>query len=284
MFKAGDLDPAFPMISEIIRRYELSREQQYWLCFIYAATYHNASMFLFQQEYPELSKVDIGRLQTWWDKNQTHFKVQATRNLNKDKFVQTVASYKEIIGTGTQHDWLQKFVARDAPRATFRNLFNGLCGPKATYKVTGFGPYAVFAWLEALARCAGVPLDCDEFRKTPPTNPRKGICSAFGLDYKTATDAQVDEVVEKVMTELKQAGLPVDYFYIETLACAFQNRQREESDPKFRYVGYYLDRMYDEIKDGETKMAAISTGVNWDTLWEMRREIFPHKHLKELPQ
>ena len=35
MFLSGDIDPAFPMINEIIDRYELSLEQQYWLAFIY---------------------------------------------------------------------------------------------------------------------------------------------------------------------------------------------------------------------------------------------------------
>jgi len=61
----------------------------------------------------------------------------------------------------------------------------------------------------------------------------------------------------------------------------FSNSSRQLTNPNWkvnqvvvyrrrRYLGYYFDRMAMEIRRGETKMAPISTGVAWDTLWEIR--------------
>jgi hypothetical protein len=109
-----------------------------------------------------------------------------------------------------------------------------------------------------------------------PDSPRKGICAALGFHESTCDDT-LRVHIDTLMLTLRQRGLPVDYMYLETVACAFKNLKLGK-----RYVGYYLDRMYKEIKQGEERMKAISTGVNWDTLWEMRREIFPHAYLKEM--
>lgn len=44
-----DIDPAFPTLDGIFVRYELSLEQQYWVAFLYAVFYENASVFLVMQ-------------------------------------------------------------------------------------------------------------------------------------------------------------------------------------------------------------------------------------------
>jgi hypothetical protein len=40
--------------------------------------------------------------------------------------------------------------------------------------------------------------------------------------------------------------------------------------------------MAKEIRRGETKMAAISRGVDWATLWGIRSDVFLHDYLGEL--
>ena len=90
------------------------------------------------------------------------------------------------------------------------------------------------------------------------------------------TDEQLRPAIDHLADDLQRTGMPVDFMYLETVACAYKNLKLGK-----RYVGYYLDRMHREINQGEGQMRAISTGVDWHTLWEMRSEIFPPKYLKE---
>jgi hypothetical protein len=46
-------------------------------------------------------------------------------------------------------------------------------------------------------------------------------------------------------------------------------------------LGYYLDRMNMEIHRGQNKMATISKGIDWQTLWQIRSEIFMAEYLGE---
>lgn len=287
----SDIDPSFPTINEIFDRYELSLEQQYWMAFLYAVFYENASIFLVQQEFPELEKIDMARLERWHAKNWRLLQYQTDRRWNRGHFVEMVQSYKDLIGEQTQHQFFSKMIVTtngkvDTTRS-FRNIWDKL------HKVHKMGRHSVYAWTETLIRCLGLPIECDSFFMAEAESSRNGLCYAlYREDLLTHHDKKSDgtriskaeikwleDELETLMTELRNRFdfLPVDYMYVETVCCSYKGLFKGR-----RYLGYYLDRMAMEVDRGRTKMAEISKGIDWQTLWQIRSEIFMHEYLGEL--
>jgi hypothetical protein len=282
-----DIDPAFPTLDEIFDRYELSLEQQYWVAFLYAVFYENASVFLVMQEFPELEKVDVARLQRWHDKNWKLLQYQTDRRWNKGHFVEMVKSYKDLIGNQTQHRFFSKLMVPYDAMASFNNCWTEL------HKVFKMGRHSVYAWTETLMRCLGLPIRCPSFYMDIAESSRNGLCYALdrddlvtkndkklsnGVRISKAEIAYLEAELDRLMADIRECypSIPVDYMYLETATCSYKGLHRHR-----RYLGYYLDRMAMEIKRGETKMAAISTGVDWDTLWQIRSEVFLPEFLGE---
>jgi hypothetical protein len=275
-----DIDPAFPTLDEIFDRYELSLKQQYWVAFLYAVFYENATVFLVMQEFPELEKVDVGRVQRWHEKNWTLLQYQTDRRWNKGHLVEMVKSYKELIGNQTQHQFFSALMVPYDPTASFNNCWAEL------HKVYKMGRHSVYAWTETLMRCLGLPIRCPSFYMDIAESSRNGLCYALDRDdlvtkhdkklsdgarISKAEIAYLEGELDRLMADIHVCfpKIPVDYMYLETATCSYKGLHRRR-----RYLGYYLDRMAKEIRRGETKMAAISTGVNWDTLWQIRAEVF----------
>jgi hypothetical protein len=285
-----DIDPAFPTMNEIFDRFELSLEQQYYAAFLYAVFYENASVFLVQQEFPELEKIDMGRLERWHQKNWRLLQYQTDRRWNRGHFVEMVASYKKLIGNQTQHQFFQKLIVGGSDWTSrvrsFRNVWDSLM------QVHKMGRHSVYAWTETLIRCLGLPMECDSFFMAEAESSRNGLCYALCReDLVTHHDKKPDgkrisagEIkwleaeLETLMLELltRWPKLPVDYMFVETVACSYKGLFRSR-----RYLGYYLDRMNMEIHRGQNKMATISKGIDWQTLWQIRSEIFMAEYLGE---
>jgi hypothetical protein len=283
-----DIDPAFPTISELFDRYELSLEQRLWVAFLYAHFYENASVFLVMQEFPELEKIDIGRLERWHAQHWRTLQYQTDRRWNRGHLVEMVQSYKDLIGNQTQFEFFRNLVVDGDPKQSFRNVWNALL------KVHKMGRHSVYAWTETLIRCVGLPLECDSFFMAEAESSRNGLCYAMGRDdlltkqekklsdgtaLSKAEIAYLEAELERLMDEirLRYPHVPVDHMRMETSCCAYKGLHERR-----RYLGYYLDRMAMEIRRGETKMAAISRGVDWSTLWQIRKEIFLPEYLGEL--
>jgi Alpha-glutamyl/putrescinyl thymine pyrophosphorylase clade 2 len=272
MMRAQDVDPAFAVINELFKRYELSKEQQYWVAFIYTMFYHNASTFLFMQEFPELEKVDLNRLERWYKQNGKHLQFQKDRKAIKldaarlGGIVRCVADYKAMIGPrSTQQDFFERFLEENDQAGLW----------KALNSVTYIKRHAALAWWETLVRCVDVPLgdqNLDDilFHKSAKS-------SYEGLKYATGKDNPTRSDYDKLLKLTERSNTDVDNMYMETVLCAYKKLHLGNM-----YVGYYLDRMQTEIEEGgEQRMSNISTGVNWGTLWEIRREIFDHQYLGE---
>mgnify|MGYP003681836808 FL=1 len=56
--------------------------------------------------------------------------------------------------------------------------------------------------------------------------------------------------------------------------CAFKKYKKNNK----RWVGYYIER---QKKDIVKMQNAVNRGVNWNVLWDYRKEYFPHKMLSE---
>lgn len=102
-----DVDPAYPLMKHLIDRYELSREQQYWLVFLYGVFYHVASVHWVMQEFPDFQLVDLDRLQRWHDKHWRLLQYETDRRHEKGLL---------LIGSSLiRHGWEIAPKKRDSP-------------------------------------------------------------------------------------------------------------------------------------------------------------------------
>ena len=79
--------------------------------------------------------------------------------------------------------------------------------------------------------------------------------------------------MEKLSRDFKRK-LNIDNFQLETLACAFKKIWRTKNS---RYVGYYNDRLANDIKALEKNWL----GVDWKLLWDARQEVIPEQYIHQ---
>jgi hypothetical protein len=270
-----DIDPAFPLLSEIFRRYELSHEQQLWATFLYTAFYHIGSVFLVMQEFPDYEKVDLVRFSRWLHKfdnprvlYQTDRKywMRCRDNPGRFQMEDLIASYFRVM----QHPRPQAefLVGATTAGEVFRRI----------EQVNRIGRHSAVAYVETLIRCVGYKLEIepDLYSDIAEQESHQGFGYAnYGDNYRGAiSSTEATAIVDRLMPLLckRYPDIPVDAFYMETVGCAFCKLVEGRL-----YPGYYLDRQADEINT--VAALPLSCGVHWETLWQMRDEVFPAKYL-----
>jgi len=108
---------------------------------------------------------------------------------------------------------------------------------------------------------------------------RNGLCMALGLDdwydQKLTIEqlAYLDAQSYLILEEVKKEFPNTDYFDMETCLCSFKKLFRVKHG---RYLGYYLDRQAEEIKQCESDGWY---GIDWQPMWDARKEILNSKLL-----
>lgn len=279
--KTWEIDPNYPLLSYCFRRYELSKEQEYWWCWLYGTFYHPGTLFWFAQEFPEFEKVDVGRLERWHAANWQKLRYNTDRKYEKGHLVEMFLSYKEMIGDQSQEQFFSKLLRSDDPRENFHRVWDRLLNLRR------FGRYAVYIYTEALARCMGMPIEADTCFLKEAKSSRNGLCYAIGrADWVDAQVRDIDFAVlesetEQLMAELREEypSVAVDHWFMESVFCAFKGFMRST---KGRYIPYYVDRMLEEIHQLEKKEPEATVGVDWNVLHQFRVESFPAEFLGEL--
>lgn len=275
-----EIDPNYPMMTYLFQRYELSLSQQLWWCWLYGTFYHPGSVFFVAQEFPEYEKVEIERLKAWHERNWRKLRYNKDRKYEKGHFVAMFESYAALIGSqesGSQEAFFQKLLVAGQPEESFRNIH------KQLMKLLRFGRYAVYIYTEALYRCTGMPIMADNMFLKDAASPRAGLCIAIGKpDWaKGPLSAEQWAYLETAATDLMQELrkeyplVPFDPWFMESCFCAYKGYFA-----RGRYLGYYIDRMADEILQMQTE--DITSGVDWSVLWQFRREYLPWEYLGEL--
>jgi hypothetical protein len=80
------------------------------------------------------------------------------------------------------------------------------------------------------------------------------------------------------MRDIAQAhpDLPIDFWLMETAECAFKGLFRRR-----RYIGYYIDRLHEEIVAIPNKdKAGVTKGVHWEVLEQFRTECLEPYYLR----
>ena len=282
--KAHDVDPAVEYTQYIVRRMELNDEQIIYLCFLYGLTYQLPTAWVLWNEMPDLELINEERLTKWFDENKSRLPFQQDKVKCKKDMVKTILSYQELVN-GSQKDYFDNLLDSDNPQVNFDRMWSPL---KSVY---GFGRFSTWNQCQMLKHVAGYNIEPLTLMlgESDSTSFTDGLAYAFGqtekvtqkivdvstgkkkkVYYKWSADEKMD--MENSCAVLKKS-LGLDNFQLETLACAFKKIWRTNDS---RYVGYYNDRIADDIRKTSDQGW---NGVDWELLWDARKECVPPKYL-----
>lgn len=281
---ANDVDPAISYMNYMINRMEMNDEQILWLCFLYAVTYQLPSAYLIWNEYPDLELAGIERLTKWWKEAQYKIPFQQDKMKQRKDFVKTVDSYQKLVGI-SQKRYFDELLSSNSPQENFDKLWSPL------KSIAYFGRFSIWNWCQALKHVAGYNIEPTILMLGEPDSISftDGLAYAFGMPEKTTQKIADDsgkktKVYYKWTPEEKEdmecacslfkKSLEIDNFQLETLACAFKKIWRTNDS---RYVGYYNDRIADDIRN----TSQYWDGVDWELLWDARVECVPEKYLHD---
>jgi len=273
----GDVDPEYPLINYLKKKLNFNQEELLWYCWLYGATYHEASTHWIWLNLPE-PMPSIEKFTSWHERHKKQIEFGRDLRGSRLKLHLKYRDYKRHVDKyGSQAEFF-----KGKSYMELWNIFRN--------EMFLFGRYSTFFYLETLKRCAKLPISAPSMFLEEAWSPRKAICYIFGLDFNT-TPPEVaaikgDEILNLLKIRCAEAKVNrinskheiitndgVDYEYLETVLCAFRGAIFEGS----RYVGYYIDRMQGGILKMEQK-----TRTKLTDLWEARQELFPHGHLGEL--
>lgn len=279
----GDVDPAYPMIDYLCSRFELNTEQRYWLAFLYACTYSGPSAYAIYNRFPDFETVNEGAVGRWWKQMKLRLLFQSDRRWVKsnDLFPVIVSAYRSLIGGGSQEAFFAGRL-RDTPSQSYISIY------KTLGTLPQFGRFALFLYTEALKVICGLPIEPPYLDLRDAESSRNGVAFAInrsdlltgkaGNGRKTvkASDVKLLQSAFAQILALLRSRYPLvrsDVWNVETTLCAYHKYKKGQ-----RYIGYYLDRQYKEIKKMESVM---KEGVCWQPLWDYRIENLDHKYLQE---
>ena len=268
---------------------ELNEEQILWFCFLCSITYHLPTAYLIINEYPDLENVGEERLRDWWNNAQSSCPFQTDKLKQRKYLPETVFSYKKLVN-GSQKEYFDS-ILNEMPNKNFKKLW------ESVYKdIEHFGRFSVWNWAQMLKQVAKYDIEPDILflGESNAESHTHGICYALGKDewakkvrytdengkrkkdvHNFSKDEKIflEDECKKILKSLKEET-EVDYFYIETVACAFKKLFRERDS---RYVGYYLDRQAEDI----LKIQSFGwDGVDWSLLWQAREELLNSNMLR----
>lgn len=280
--KAKDVDPAINYLNYMVDRMEMNDEQILYLCFLYGLTYQLPTAYVIWNEFPDLELIDEKRLTEWYIENDKKLPFQQDKLKSRVYMVDTILSYQKCVN-GSQKQYFDNILNSD-PQTNFDRLWTPLTS------VYRFGRFSTWNQAQALKHVAKYNIEPTRLMlgEEDSATFTDGLAYAFGhpekmtkkrrnkngrkvKDYYEWSEEEKQEM-EEVCSKLKNE-LNLDNFELETLACSFKKIWRKNQS---RYVGYYNDRIADDIRNTESKGWA---GVNFDLLWDARNCCVPKEYL-----
>jgi hypothetical protein len=265
------------MTNYLFKRFEHNTEQRLWIAWIYGTTYYFPTTWVIWNEFPDMELVGIERLREWNNNNYKRLRYQTDTKWNKGHLPAQFESYKQWVGDKTQREAFQEFIASGSPKLSFNLLWD-----EVKSKFHKFGRYSTWFYLQTLKQCCDLPIEpsslmLEDFDGS--RSHRNGLCMALGLDdwydQKLTIEqlAYLDAQSYLILEEVKKEFPNTDYFDMETCLCSFKKLFRVKHG---RYLGYYLDRQAEEIKQCESDGWY---GIDWQPMWDARKEILNSKLL-----
>lgn len=259
--EAKDIDPSIICLKYLSDRFELNIEQRYWIAFLYGTCYCAPTVFYIYNEFPDFECVDVNRLTNWWNakKDNCIFQTDRQRIKSNNQFVDCFKSYKALVKNSQQNYFRSK---------NWQEMY------KKMEAIKYFGRFSLFNYLDVLNNITDINHKPTYLNMLEAESCRNGL--AYAIDRIDLVDKKItknDAILlhNSFIDFLRKYDGNV--FQIETTLCAYKKYRRGS-----RYVGYYIDRMYGEIKKMES---SVTNGVYWNVLWQFREETFERKYLYE---
>lgn len=283
--KFYDCDPSMFLINYVNERMELNKEQRFWFAWLYGNTYQLATAWVIANEFPDFENVDQERLEWWNGENYSRLRYQSDQKWQKGHLPKMFASYRENVykNHNTQEEFFKSICKYEDPHENFNALYKYVV--KNFFK---FGRYSAWFYLQTLKETCDLNIEpSDLLLKDNNTHTqRDGLCYAYAKDewvgdkgmFKDKEKIEfLDEVSFYIMDIMKEKHPDVksDMFLLETTLCAFKKTFRKS---KGRYLGYYLDRQFEDIKKVQEDNWS---GIDWDLLWQGREEILDHRTIRD---
>lgn len=290
--KALDIDPQVEAILYLCNRFELNREQRYWLCFLFSTNYCCPTTYFMYNEFPDFATVDVGRLSRWWKRYRDDLIFQTDRSWIRsgNQFVGMFESYRSFVARQSGAALSQEIAIEEAMKGSSDpyTRYDLLC---RNFKVEQFGRFAMFLYSELLHVVCGVNIGV-RFDIREAESSRNGLVFALGLEdvaYTGRSGKALDEgmigylngglrfIVDRIR-ELPILPRHKTLWSIETTLCAYKKHKLNNK----RWVGYYIERMRKEIEKMEARTGKdAGGGVSWQPFWQFREETYQEKYLLE---
>ena len=279
--KTNDCDPALYLMNYVNKRLELNIEQRYWFAWLYGNTYNVATAWILFNEFPDFENVDLDRLEKWNSDNYKRLRYQVDNKWQKGHLPGMFFSYKEniMLRGSNQKQYFDSLCTGDS-NYNFIVLQQEIV--KNWYK---FGRYLSWFYIQTLKETCDLNVMPDNLllKDSASESHRNGLIYSLGFDdlLQEKIDKETYEILdveaEKLLEEIKQEfpDIDVDYFTMETVLCAFKKIFRKKHG---RYLGYYIDRQYEDIKQCEEDGW---DGIDWQLLWDGRNEILDKRLLRK---
>ena len=283
--KFYDADPSLYLLNYIHKRMELNIEQRYWMAWLYGNSYQLATSWVIANEFPDFENVDIDRLTIWNNENYRRLRYQSDQKWQKGHLPVMFKSYRDnvVANGGSQEEFFSRICDSEDPCINFDKLYSYII--KNFHK---FGRYSAWFYIQTLKETCGLNVEArDLLLKDENTHTqRDGLCYAIGEDSWVNNkalhkDKEKIKVLEDAATfiissmEENFKDVTSDMFLLETTLCAFKKTFRKS---KGRYLGYYLDRQFEDIKQVQEDNWP---GIDWDLLWQGRNEMLFSKTNRE---
>ena len=274
-----DCDPALYMLNYFFDRFEFNIEQKLWIAWIYGTTYHFPTAYIVWNEFPDMELVGLDRLQQWNAENFKRLRYQTDTKWNKGHLPDQFISYNKWVNGRNQIDAFNDLMVDD-PFVNFHKLWDEVT---TWYK---YGRYMSWFYIQTLKQTCRINVDIDNLwlkDYSGSRSHRNGLCYALGKDEwvdKVLSKKEISwmeskgsELLQETKIQFPEQAKKADYFGMETCLCSFKKLFRVKNG---RYLGYYLDRQAEEIKQVE-KDGWI--GIDWNPLWQCREEMIRKEYL-----
>jgi hypothetical protein len=280
ILRSEDYDPIYFMARHLFDRFGLDQEQRLWYCFLYAFTCNGPTSWAVFDRWPRVTAVDVEAFQTWESANYSRLVFDTDTRYNRGHLYEVVSAYVKTLGGRTQAEFFAGLCNSHDPRVNFKRMWKEVT---SWYR---FGRFAAFNYLEMLAECGGLELECDSLYLEeigPSKSHRNGLILSLGMDHldmhasnpvrvehtpeliKYLTQ-QADSVLDTMRSTFPDIASKVTYFTAETAWCAYKGFFRRR-----RYLGFYLDHDCEMLKTAEEGWPEL----DWDPLWETRQKLHP---------
>lgn len=291
--RTTDCDPSIQMMNYVFHRQEYNIEQRLWSCWLYANTYQLPTSYLIFNEFPDYENVDQDRLDEWNTRVFPRLVYQVDCKYSKGYLGKMFKSYKEMVGP-SQINFFKKICDSTDPKVNYDKLFKKIIND--FYK---FGRYTAWFYCQVLKDCAGLNIEATSLLLGEPGSDshtdgmcyvakREDLLTRFYDDEgkkqknlvsmpkndRILLQSEADDILYEI--KVRFPDVTTDYFLMETALCSFKKLFRRS---RGRYLGYYLDRMAEDIQ----KIQDMDwPGIDWEIMWDYRKECLISSYVKEL--